>query len=433
MPAFCEDDSREADYVGSLPYLNEDVLEDSGISPQANDNLHLYTSYHTWQMAMGSVNNIPTPWYTQGQDATDSQVYAVNFEVRPGDAAYLSTAPIDLLSLSRISTTSYSVLSFTSQYHDNPAYVFGATLYSYLAIADNQLPTTPYFPTSWVLMSGGQQLGVRCENGGVSNIYTLRPGCPVFIPGNVPIRLRIVLADDVEYLDPKGAGVFGFWTKDTSVSIPSWVSTHEEWRNRYMEFEGYFKSDILFGGSVSPVYLELSKISSRQNPGSITFLSCELSLIDDEQSKIVDAVNKQIDNDNRLQQEQQNREDEAQKDAEDSISSAISGADDTLSGPLDMIKAVEQLGSSLTDALKNSEDYTFHFPGVKGPFLPGGKMVEIVSEQDVDLSFLHDKFGLIMDAIGLVCLGLCGWKALDYLYRLIQTILGAREEGGVDG
>lgn len=135
---------------------------------------------------------------------------------------------------------------------------------------------------------------------------------------------------------------------------------------------------------------------------------------------------------NTIESNRQQREDQAQQDAESSISGAISGVDQTLSGPLDMIKAVEQLGDQLTASMQSSGEYQLHFPGVSGPFMPDGSTVMIIQPQDVDMSFLPEKFGVILDAIGLVFLGLCGWKSLDYIYRLIQKILGSNE-GEVDG
>lgn len=134
-----------------------------------------------------------------------------------------------------------------------------------------------------------------------------------------------------------------------------------------------------------------------------------------------------VDNDNRLQQEAQAREDSAQASAQNDVESAIQGADNTLSGPLNMMAAVEQLGDEMVNAFKTSGEYTFHFPGVKGPFMPDGSMVTIIDEQDVDLSYLRERFGILLDALGLVALGLCGWKALDFIYHVLQEILMDRE------
>lgn len=133
-----------------------------------------------------------------------------------------------------------------------------------------------------------------------------------------------------------------------------------------------------------------------------------------------------------LQDAQNKREDDAQSAAQDSLSSAISGADQQLSGPLQMMQAVEQLGDQVSTAFSSAGDYIVHFPGVKGPFMPDGSMVTIIAEQDVDMSYLKQHFGVILDAIGLVALGLCGWRSLDYIYRLVQRILGG-SDGEVDG
>lgn len=128
-------------------------------------------------------------------------------------------------------------------------------------------------------------------------------------------------------------------------------------------------------------------------------------------------------------QQQEAREDAAQSSAESSIASAVEGADETLSGPLAMVDAIEQLGDQLSSALSSSGEYVIHFPGVSGPFLPGGGFATIIPEQDVDVSYLKQHFGVILDAIGLSALGLCGWKSLDYIYRLAMRILG--DSGGV--
>lgn len=148
-------------------------------------------------------------------------------------------------------------------------------------------------------------------------------------------------------------------------------------------------------------------------------------------SQIIANQNAQTDrvvaNDNRLQQQAQQREDSAQQAAQSDVSSAIQGADDTLSGPLNMMAAVEHLGDELVDAFKSSDEYTFHFPGVKGPFMPDGSSVVIIDEQDVDLSYLRTHFGVLLDALGLVVLGLCGWKSLDFIYHVLQEILMDRE------
>lgn len=126
------------------------------------------------------------------------------------------------------------------------------------------------------------------------------------------------------------------------------------------------------------------------------------------------------------------REDAAQADAERGVSSSISSVEDTLSAPLSMVEAAEALGSSLSDAFLSSSEYSFFFPGVSGPFMPDGSSVTIIPAQEVDLSFLRLRFGVILDAVGVVFLGLCGWRTVDYLYRLVMAILGASgEEGSV--
>lgn len=146
-----------------------------------------------------------------------------------------------------------------------------------------------------------------------------------------------------------------------------------------------------------------------------------------ENAAIVDSINSQTQHMDDLQQQAQQREDSAQETAQIDVSSAISDSQSTLSGPLQMMQAVENLGSSITDAFTSSDEYTFHFPGVSGPFMPDGSSVVIIAEQDVDLSYLREHFGVLLDAMGLVVLGLCGWKALDFIYHVLQEILMDRE------
>lgn len=71
----------------------------------------------------------------------------------------------------------------------------------------------------------------------------------------------------------------------------------------------------------------------------------------------------------------------------------------------------------------NNTKYQVYFPGVRGPFLPGGGFATIIEPQYVDMSFL-DNFSIITDAIGVVMLGLCGWKTLEYLRHTAERILG---------
>lgn len=90
---------------------------------------------------------------------------------------------------------------------------------------------------------------------------------------------------------------------------------------------------------------------------------------------------------------------------------------------LSPLMAAEQLSGSLVNAFQSKEKYQVYFPGVAGPFMPDGSTVTIIQPQTVDMSFM-DRFSIITDAIGVVMLGLCGWKTLDFLYNTLMKILG---------
>lgn len=90
---------------------------------------------------------------------------------------------------------------------------------------------------------------------------------------------------------------------------------------------------------------------------------------------------------------------------------------------LSPLMAAEQLSGSLVNAFRSKEKYQVYFPGVAGPFMPDGSTVTIIQPQTVDMSFM-DRFSIITDAIGVVMLGLCGWKTLDFLYNTLMKILG---------
>lgn len=120
-------------------------------------------------------------------------------------------------------------------------------------------------------------------------------------------------------------------------------------------------------------------------------------------------------------------------DAPDSGNTAAGNTIDSgtadVSSALSPLEAVDNLSSQLDAAFKSSGEYTVHFPGLSGPFMPDGSTVTIIQPQDVDLSFL-DRFSVLTSALGVVALGLCGWKTLAYMHGLLMRILGGTEGGG---
>lgn len=93
------------------------------------------------------------------------------------------------------------------------------------------------------------------------------------------------------------------------------------------------------------------------------------------------------------------------------------------------LQAADRLSDSLLQTFQTTEKYNVHFPGLSGPFMPDGSVVTIIEEQDVDMSFM-DRFSVITNAIGVVMLGLCGWKTLDFLYDKLMQILGKDGDSG---
>lgn len=114
--------------------------------------------------------------------------------------------------------------------------------------------------------------------------------------------------------------------------------------------------------------------------------------------------------------------------ADTGVNSQVQQSQQQLQQQLTPLESVEQMGTALDSAFKNSGDYTVRFPGIKGPFMPDGTVVEIVPAQDVDLSFL-DRFSAVTSAVGLVMLGICAWRTLEFLHGLLMRILGGGGEG----
>lgn len=100
-----------------------------------------------------------------------------------------------------------------------------------------------------------------------------------------------------------------------------------------------------------------------------------------------------------------------------------------LQDALTPLQAADRLSDTLLQTFQTTEKYNVHFPGLRGPFMPDGSTVTIIEEQDVDMSFM-DRFSVITDAIGVVMLGLCGWKTLDFLYNKLMEILGKDGDSG---
>jgi hypothetical protein len=85
------------------------------------------------------------------------------------------------------------------------------------------------------------------------------------------------------------------------------------------------------------------------------------------------------------------------------------------------------VSDDLVDQLMdNTEPYQVYFPGVRGPFLPGGETATIIEPQFVDMSFMED-FQVITDAVGLLMLGLCGWRTLEFLHDTAMRIFGRED------
>lgn len=403
--------------VPTLPGLNpEDV-------PVPLDLVSTPSGWTVWSADfIGAINNMPTVVKTSTSSSQNSSIM-LNLSELPGTPSVLSSEPLEVLAIDSVHRVNYTVLHFPINFPSQTSPTANVRNRTGFKTAALPVATVDGGGLSLIYNTGTIQVSCPLASNGNFGFF---PGKSIPLPNNVKIRIRV-------YFNGHGTispdAYVSIWNDSLLSGATILESSHGSY---YVESVVSPEKASFLGNAPNDTYFFVHGVAPLSGEDFVRVRSLEVALYDSTGDDVIAAINAQTDNDNRLQAEAQQREDDAQAAAESSISSAISGADETLSGSLDMIKAVEKLGTDLTDAFTASDVYAFHFPGVKGPFAPGGEVIEILPAQDVDLSYLPDKFGVILDAIGLVFLGLCGWRTLDYIYRLVQTILGAQEEA-VDG
>lgn len=108
------------------------------------------------------------------------------------------------------------------------------------------------------------------------------------------------------------------------------------------------------------------------------------------------------------------------------IAQAIQDTRQLVDDKLEAVDPSMQLSDALVNVFGSTAKYQFEFPGVSGPFMPDGSTVTIIPPQTVDMSYM-DRFSVITDAIGVIMLGLCAWRTVDFIHRKIMLILGDEE------